>query len=624
MEATTPAQTLILRWDVDATYENLFDGEHRAEAERYLRAVKDIRRSESSSTSSVGKFLEIAMTRLQAEFKRILVTRVNHVDSDFLESSLRSISISSSANRLGASFAVADQGIAVNNSSRSSSSFVVGSEDDDDNEDADGEEEEEEDGYSVFEKELAPSDVIDDLRSIAKVITSGYSQECCQVYCDARKDSIANYLQLLGVTKLRPEEILRQSWETVDVMIRKWIHAFKVCLRLFSSEKRLCDLIFDGLDCDRGSNSTSLSEQAFAETAKGPCFQLLGFTEAIRTVEKSPEKLFKIIELCDALRSLLPEVEAIFCGPYCSSINSQVREILSQLEEIIRGIFSEFANEIQRHSEKTPIPGGTVHPITQYVMNYIILISEYKTVLSDIIISAPSADDDASSNLKDNLDDDDGERSPFAVHLVQIVTTLVSTLDSMSDLYRDPALKQVFIMNNTHYVVKKVKATPVLMEMIGKNYIKRLTGKYRSAATNYHRGSWVGVLNCLRVDGIHIRGTSSSSGISKTTLRERFKSFNAAFEESHRTQASWIVPDNGLKDELKIMISERLLPAYRSFYGRYHQFIESGRNPHLYIKYTGDDLERAIQDFFGGGGGFSSNPIPSHNPTRRAGKFFRG
>lgn len=605
MEATTAAQNLILRWDIVATNENLFDGEHRAEAERYLRAVKDIRQSESSSTTSVGIFLEMAMNRLKAEFRKILVTRLDEVDSDFLESSLSSISLSSSVNGLGDSFSVPDPGISVRNSF-----------------DDDVDDEEEEDIYRIFEKELATLDVVDDLRSIAKkMIASDHSQECCQVYCDARKDSIHNCLQLLGITKFDLDEILHKPWETVVVMIPQWIHAFKVCLRVFSSEKRLCDLIFDGLDCDRGSNSMSLSEQSFAETAKGPCYQLLRFAEAISTVEKSSEKLFKIIHIYQALRSVLPDVETIFCGPYCSSINSQVSEILSQLKEIIREIFSEFANDIQRYSENL-IPGGTVHPITQYVMNYINLISEYKIVLSDIIISAPSMNDDASSNLEVNLDDDDGERSPVAVHLVRIVALLVAKLDSTSDLYKDPGLKQIFITNNIHYVVKKVKATPVLLEMIGRNYIRRLTGRYRSAATNYHRATWVGVLNCLRDEGIRTKSSTFSSGISKTTLRERFKSFNAAFEESHKTQASWIVPDDGLKEELKIMISERLLPAYLSFFGRYHQFIENGRNSHLYIKYTVDTLEKAIQDFFGGGSSSNSTHSLSHGVTQRRGKFF--
>ncbi|KAJ1411252.1 Exocyst complex component Exo70 [Sesbania bispinosa] len=68
--------------------------------------------------------------------------------------------------------------------------------------------------------------------------------------------------------------------------------------------------------------------------------------------------------------------------------------------------------------------------------------------------------------------------------------------------------------------------------------------------------------------------------------------FNAMFEEVHRTQAVWLIPDSQLREELQISIS------YRSFLGRFKSHIESGRHPKNYIKYSVEDLEDVVLDFF--------------------------
>jgi exocyst complex protein 7 len=72
------------------------------------------------------------------------------------------------------------------------------------------------------------------------------------------------------------------------------------------------------------------------------------------------------------------------------------------------------------------------------------------------------------------------------------------------------------------------------------------------------------------------------------------------FEEVHRTQATWLIPDSQLREELRISISEKLIPAYRSFLGRFRSHIESGKHPENYIKYSVEDLENAVWDFFEG------------------------
>ncbi|XP_057455046.1 exocyst complex component EXO70A1-like [Lotus japonicus] len=614
------AEKIILRWDStaseDAREKMIFDGE-REEVDLYLQAVDEIQRSMSSTTISddqdkATSAIQIAMARLEDEFRNILISHTNPIDpaSPFLHPNTEededqhhhhhhSSSSSSTPQRLhhdavddgggDVDVDVVDDGKLLRFDSGSSvaSSSVRSS-------------------YrstsSIREIDLIPSDAVSDLRCIAeRMISSGYLRECIQVYGSVRKSAVDASFRRLGVEKLSIGDVQRLEWEQLEAKIRRWIRAAKVCVRtLFASEKRLCEQIFDGV-------GTAVDDACFMETVKGPAIQLFNFAEAISISRRSPEKLFKILDLHDALMDLIPDIDVVFDSKSSESIRVQAAEILSRLAEAARGILSEFENAVLREPSKVPVPGGTIHPLTRYVMNYISLISDYKMTLYELIVSKPSTGSRYSGDPSTpDMDFTELEgKPPLAIHLIWIIVILQFNLDGKSKHYKDNSLSHLFIMNNVHYIVQKVRGSPELREMIGDDYLKKLTGKFRQAATSYQRATWVRVLYCLRDEGLHVSG-GFSSGVSKSALRERFKAFNAMFEEVHRTQAVWLIPDSQLREELRISISEKLIPAYRSFLGRFRSHIESGRHPENYIKYSVEDLEDAVLDFFEG------TPVSQH------------
>ncbi|BBG98777.1 exocyst subunit exo70 family protein D1, partial [Prunus dulcis] len=566
MEAPTPpspteldaAERIILLWDSTASEEArermIFEG-HRDEVDRYLQAVDEIQRSMSSASlvsdddqAKLNSAIQIAMARLEDEFRNILLNHTSPIEPDSLTSTDPSSSTHSCSADSVSEFedysAEDDSGLTTPKASSAS----VGDADEllqrgDSSNTC---------SYrstsSIRELDLIPSDAVVDLRNIAeRMIAAGYLRECIQVYGGVRKSAVDSSFRRLGIEKLSIGDVQRLQWEQLEAKIRRWIRAAKACVRIvFASEKKLCEQIFNGI-------GTAIDDACFMETVKGPAIQLFNFAEAISISRRSPEKLFKILDLHDALMDLMPDIESVFESKSSESIRIQAVEILSRLAEAARGILSEFENAVLREPSKVPVPGGTIHPLTRYVMNYISLISDYKQTLNELI----------------------------------------------SKHYKDASIAHLFMMNNVHYIVQKIKGSPELREMIGDDYLRKLTGKFRQAATSYQRATWVSVLYCLRDEGLHVSG-SFSSGVSKSALRERFKSFNAMFEEVHRTQATWLIPDSQLREELRISISEKLIPAYRSFLGRFRSHIESGRHPENYIKYSVEDLETAVLDFFEG------------------------
>ncbi|KAI9102917.1 hypothetical protein K1719_023356 [Acacia pycnantha] len=605
------AEKIILRWDSTASEEArekmIFEGD-RQEVDRYLQAVDEIQRSMSSASISdteqdkVNSTIQIAMARLEDEFRNILISHTNPIETDSLtdpSSSVHSdspvaegVELDDDANvedEENASIIRAEELLRFNSDASSTPHSTYRS------------------TNSIREIDLIPSDAIYDLRSIAeRMISSGYLRECIQVYGSVRKSAVDANFRRLGIEKLSIGDIQRLEWEQLESKIRRWIRAAKVCIRtLFSSEKKLCEQIFDGL-------GTSIDDSCFMETVKGPSVQLFNFPEAISISRRSPEKLFKILDLHDCLMGLIPDIDVVFDSKSSETIRVQAAEILSRLAEAVRGILSEFENAVLREPSKVTVPGGTIHPLTRYVMNYISLISDYKQTLSSLIVSKPSTGSRYSGDPSiPDMDFTELEgKAPLAVHLIWIIVILQFNLDGKSKHYKDASLSHLFMMNNVHYIVQKIKGSPELREMIGDHYLKKLTGKFRQEATSYQRATWVRVLYCLRDEGLHSSG-GFSSGVSKSALRERFKSFNAMFEEVHRTQATWLIPDSQLREELRISISEKLIPAYRSFLGRFRSHIESGRHPENYIKYSVEDLENDVLDFFEG-------YPPSMNSRRRS------
>jgi exocyst complex protein 7 len=598
------AQKIILRWDSTASEEArekmIFDQTttNREEIDLYLQAVDEIQRSISSTSLSDDHHtkptstIQIAMARLEDEFRNILISHTNPIDPSLDEdSSFSSKRLNEDEVSYGGDNDDEDDDKLLRFDSTCSVATTTSS------------------SYrstsSIREIDLIPSEAVSDLRCIAdRMISSGYLRECIQVYGSVRKSAVDSSFKKLGVEKLSIGDVQRLDWEQLETKIRRWIRAAKVCVRtLFASEKRLCEQIFDGI-------GTSIDDACFMETVKGPAIQLFNFAEAISISRRSPEKLFKILDLHDALMDLIPDIDAVFDSKSSESIRVQAAEILSRLAEAARGILSEFENAVLKEPSKVPVPGGTIHPLTRYVMNYISLISDYKQTLYELIVSKPlNGSRHSGDPLTPDMDFDEvEEKPPLAIHLIWIIVILQFNLDGKSKHYKDASLLHLFIMNNVHYIVQKVRGSPELREMIGDDYLKKLTGKFRQAATSYQRATWVRVLSCLRDEGLHVSG-GFSSGVSKSALRERFKAFNAMFEEVHRTQAVWLIPDSQLREELRISISEKLIPAYRSFLGRFRSHIESGRHPENYIKYSVEDLEDAVLDFFEG--------IPVSQHTRR-------
>uniref|UniRef100_A0A0A0KU43 Exocyst subunit Exo70 family protein n=2 Tax=Cucumis sativus TaxID=3659 RepID=A0A0A0KU43_CUCSA len=440
-------------------------------------------------------------------------------------------------------------------------------------------------------EEMFPSfshDTVSYMKRIAgTMITAGYEKECCMSYSFLRQSSFKGILNQLGYENISIDEIQKMQWETLQTEIDKWIAVVKKCSKsLFPGEWRLCDSVF--------TDHPFISHTLFSNLTRAVVIKLLNFANAVVLTKRSAEKMFKLLDMYETIRDLVPTING-FPENCRTELITEAEGTKNGIGEAIVGIFYDLENSIKSDNAKIPVPGGAVHPLTRYIMNYLKYACEYKETLEQVFqFLDPKVEEDRPSRMDEN-DDASPRKSQLAIQIAMVMELLDANLTMRSKLYRDASLRYIFLMNNGRYIVQKIKGSCGITELMGDRWCRKRSTNLRQYHKNYQRETWSKVLQCLNHEGLLVNGK-----VSKPILKERFKSFNAMFDEIHKTQSSWVVSDEQLQSELRISVSAVMIPAYRSFVGRFKQHFDAGRQSEKYIKYQPEDIEGLIDDLFDG------------------------
>ncbi|KAH7446563.1 hypothetical protein KP509_01G062100 [Ceratopteris richardii] len=439
-------------------------------------------------------------------------------------------------------------------------------------------------GIEDFDLRINPQ-VIYQLHELAQqIISGGRHQQCCNIYGSVRAFVLEQTLQKLGVDKLVRDDTSKLQLDVLKEKITSWIQYMQISVKLlFPFERKLCDEVFYQLDPYGGV--------CFDDVISKSITMLLSFGENIVKRNRSPEKFFVLLEMYETMKELSPEVEAVLKGSSSSSIFEAVYGLTQRLGQVAKEMFISFQDCVEKDPTKIVVPDGGVHPLTSFVMvDYVRLLIIHKSTLGELI----GEDEKVES-----------ANSQLAAATVKIMSALQTSLEEKSKLYNDPALAHVFMMNNVHYIVKCVRRYET-NQVLGEDWVQRHRRIVQQHAQNYKRVAWAKVLQSLSVQGLTSSGSgvgfdgSMSTGVSRTLLKERFKTFNVQFEELYQRQRQWSVPDSELRESLRLAVAEVLLPAYRSFLKRFGSYVEGGKNAQKFIKFTPDELDGMLGELFEG------------------------
>ncbi|KAK4362299.1 hypothetical protein RND71_017540 [Anisodus tanguticus] len=444
------------------------------------------------------------------------------------------------------------------------------------------------DGTSCMESSRAESEecimdlvhpgVVPHIKSIADLMfASHYDKEFCQVFIRFWKDALHEYLRLFCMQQISIEDVLRMEWTCLNFRIKKWRKATKNVIAFYlPSEKNLFDQILGEFG--------SVSSTCFIEASKDAMLCLLNFGQAVAIGPLRPERLFCLLDMYDLLRDLCQEVDALFCENHGNFIKMEYRELLKNLGDSAKAIFLGLGNRIASNTSTTPFQGGGVHPLTKYIINYFTLLSEYCDTLRFLLEDRIVEDSGGVVDELARLDVSSEFQCPLALHLQSVASMLESNLDKRSNLYKDDSLKHIFLMNNIHYMVQKIKNSKI-RSCFTDEWIKKHIVKYVQHEKRYERITWIPILSL-------ITGYEKSG---KAVLKERCKNFSIAFEDVYKNQTGWTIPDIELREDLRISTALKVVHAYRTFVGQVKKSLSD-----KHIKYSEDDLEKYLLDFFQG------------------------
>ncbi|KAJ4908453.1 exocyst subunit exo70 family protein C1 [Raphanus sativus] len=425
-----------------------------------------------------------------------------------------------------------------------------------------------------------PPESISTLKKIAgAMISAGYEAECCMSYEMSRRHAFKEELSEVGFEGINVEDVLRIPWESLEGEIANWISIVRRCSAvLFPGELSLCTAVFP--------DAAATRKRLFTGLVSAVTIRFLDFSGAVVLTKRSSEKLFKFLDMYETLRDLIPAVEQSD-----SDLIEEIKLAQTRLGEAAVTIFGELENSIKTDQGRTAVPSGAVHPLTRYTMNYLKYACEYKDTLDQVFQTEPEPE----TKPNQREDDEEYKVSAFARQMIKVMELLDANLEVKSRLYRDPALRSIFLMNNGRYILQKIKGSTEIRDLMGQAWTRKRSTELRQYHKSYQRETWGKVLQCMNQEGIQVNGK-----VSKPVLKERFKVFNTMFDEIHKTQSTWIVSDEQMQSELRVSIAALVIPAYRSFFGRYKQHIDSGRHSDKYVKYQPEDIETYIDDLFDG------------------------
>ncbi|WZZ49883.1 hypothetical protein YC2023_049990 [Brassica napus] len=143
---------------------------------------------------------------------------------------------------------------------------------------------------------------------------------------------------------------------------------------------------------------------------------------------------------------------------------TEYREVMRRLRDCARATFLEFKSAIASDVSSHPFPGGAVHPLTNYVMNYLMALTDFSQTLGSLLmehedvedLTIPPSPPDAINPEEEEFTYDSPEKFvAMKRHFCSIASVLEANLQMKSKLYRDVSLRHIFLLNNIHYMTRK-------------------------------------------------------------------------------------------------------------------------------------------------------------------------
>lgn len=301
---------------------------------------------------------------------------------------------------------------------------------------------------------------------------------------------------------------------------------------------------------------------------------------------------FEIIEIVTAMSyridSKTGELKSLFI------------EALRPVRETAKSSLSELLEETKRKAASIPVlpPDGGSVPLVNEVMSSLTTLTGYSGPLASILTSLGDGNWRSTSNAASNtpLDVSPDSQTLFSHFILDMIEALINSLEARGRAFhRSKATLGVFISNIFCIVDRSIRQSSELSRYLSSpDSIARIDA-FRKRGTSTYLDAWKEASQHLFDVQYTSRGARPTSGgpvdsaaivkalssKDKDTIKEKFKSFNASFDELvARHKALYM--EREVRGALAREVQAVIEPLYARFWDRYHE-IDKGRGK--YVKY---------------------------------------
>ncbi|KAJ5732105.1 hypothetical protein N7493_003586 [Penicillium malachiteum] len=305
---------------------------------------------------------------------------------------------------------------------------------------------------------------------------------------------------------------------------------------------------------------------------------------------------FEIIEIVTAMSYRIDSKAA--------ELKSLLIEALRPVRETAKSSLSELLEETKRKAANVALPpdGGSV-PLVEEVMNSLATLTGYSGPLASILTSLGDGNWRSKSSTAGTAPLDVGPDSGtlFSHFILDMIEALMTSMEARGRAFhRTKAALGVFLSNVFCIVDRSIRQSPELARYLGAPDSIARIDTFRKRATSTYLDAWketsqylLDVQYTSRAGRPSSTGAVDSSAIVKSlsskdkdAIKDKFKSFNASFDEMLARHKP-LHMEREVRSVLGRELQAVLEPLYARFYDRYVE-IDKGRGK--YIKYDKSNL----------------------------------
>ncbi|KAI4321086.1 hypothetical protein MLD38_034507 [Melastoma candidum] len=399
--------------------------------------------------------------------------------------------------------------------------------------------------------DLGSNEEVEVLRRISAALAGNDCLDICiDIFVKVRYRRAAKALMRLNPEYLRtytPEEIDEMEWETLEMAITLWIQHFELALKnVFVSEKQLSNRVMGGV------MDGLVWLECFVKIADKIMAVFFRFGEGVaRGTKERPEKLFKLLDMFDALERIKPEFSLVFEGESGRDICTRFRELEKLLVHAGSKVLWEFGLQIEGDSDGLPPPpDGSVPKLVRYAINYLkyLVTATYCAPMTRVLRTEQTWKTGIQSKPEP-----DKELLRDAVS--NMMEALQRNVESKRSWYKDKALANVFAMNTYWYIYMRTRNTE-LGKLLGDKYMKK---RYKVAAEEaaylYQKQSWRPIAKIL-----------DQPNPTRNTAEDRAEGFVKAFEEmAGKHRSVYVIQEEDLREQMKEATVKVVVPVVVEF-----------------------------------------------------------